>query len=260
MRPRNPRAPILGLAALVLLTTASPALAYIVFLKNGSQIVTQKKYEIKGSQAILTMPNGTQVSYKASEIDLAKTEEVNRAGSLSGARIIDTKSPEPLKKETPVEEKETFGSLISQRTLALPEPAKRTTGAEGALPKTSAGFVNLPALPRKQFADPETASQIMSYLKGQGLDSVRVYQGTGARRAMVEIQVSSEASAFKAMKDVANCVIQIGQAKRIEAFELLMIADDKTPAGQFTLNADLATQLASGRIESSTFFVRYVEF
>ncbi len=51
----------------------------------------------------------------------------------------------------------------------------------------------------------------MSYLRGQEVDEVRVYQGSKAKRALVEVVAASEASVFKVMKDAANCVLQLDQ-------------------------------------------------
>lgn len=263
------------------LLLAAPASAYIVILKNGSQITTQKKYELQGEKVLLTLQNGTKASYRASEIDFAKTDEVNRYGTLNNSQLLDVKDNERKPAVARQDDEKTFGDLISNRNLALPESGARRpapaqaptsgTGKSGAASSaasasngtnTPAGFVNLPALPRKPLSDSELSSEIMTYLRGQGVDDIRIFQGSRNRRALVEVVASSEASVFKVMKDAANCLLQIEQRfpKKLESIELYLTADGKTPAGQFTLNADLANQLASGRVEPATFFVRYVEF
>ena len=261
----TPKHPYRWLAALALgVLLATPASAYIVVLKNGSQITTQKKYEVQGDRVLLTMPNGTKASYKASEIDFKKTDEVNRFGSLSNSQVLDVKEEAPTAGPSKDDEK-SFGDLISNRSLALPDAGKKpAAGANNAAKSgtTAAGFVNLPALPRKPFGEGELSTEIMSYLRGQGVDEIRIYQGSKTKRALVEIVAASEASVFKVMKDAANCMVQLDQRfpKKLEAIELYLTADGKLPAGQFTLTPDLASQLASGRIEPATFFVRYVEF
>lgn len=254
---------LMSLACGILLAT--PASAYIVILKNGSQITTQKKYEVKGDKVLLTLQNGTTASYKAAEVDFEKTEEVNRYGIMNNSKVLDVKDPTrpaPVKQE----DDRSFGDLISNRNLALPEQGRKKATADPAenvkSGMTAAGFVNLQALPRKPFAEGELSSEIMAYLRGQGVDDIRVYQGSKAKRALVEIVAASEASVFKTMKDAANCMVQLEGRfpKKLEAIELYLTADGKMPAGQFTLTPDLANQLASGRIEPATFFVRYVEF
>ena len=254
---------LLGLVLGALLAT--PASAYIVILKNGSQITTQKKYEVRGDKVFLTLQNGTTASYKASEIDFAKTDEVNRYGTLNNSQVLDVKdqAANPAPKQ---DDERSFGDLISNRNLALPDQGRKKSTVDPAentkSGTTSAGFVNLPALPRKPFAEADLSSEIMAYLRGQGVDDIRIFQGSKAKRALVEIVASSEASVFKTMKDAANCMVQLEGRfpKKLEAIELYLTADGKLPAGQFTLTPDLANQLASGRIEPATFFVRYVEF
>lgn len=269
--PMTPRRSRIASFRLVLLSLAfaalfaAPASAYIVILKNGSQITTQKKYELQGDKVLLTLPNGTKASYKASDVDFAKTDEVNRYGTLKDSQVLDVKEEKKLPVARPDDDK-AFGDLITNRSLALPEGGRKASagGGEGGKGSgaTTAGFVNLPALPRKPFADGELSSEIMGYLRGQGVDDVRIFQGSKARRALVEVVAASEASVFKVMKDAANCLLQMDQRfpRKLESIELYLTADGKMPAGQFTLTADLANQLASGRIEPSTFFVRYVEF
>lgn len=262
--PLRPRLLLLALACGALL--AAPASAYIVILKNGSQITTAKKYELQGDKVLLTLANGTTASYRASEVDFAKTDEVNRFGTLNNSTLLDVKEEKKTAAAKPDEE-QAFGNLISKRNLALPAqsskpPSQRPEEPAKANGLTKAGFVNLTALPRRPFADAELSAEIMSYLRGQGVDEVRIYQGSKAKRALVEVVAASEASVFKVMKDAANCVLQLDQRfpKKLESLELYLTTDGKLPAGQFTLTAELANQLASGRIEPSTFYVRFVEF
>ncbi len=258
----RPRLLLSTLACLFLF--AGPASAYIVILKNGSQITTTKKYEVRGEKVLLTLSNGTTASYRAAEIDFAKTDEVNRYGTLNNSTVLEAQ--EEKAEPTKPDEERAFGDLISNRSLALPPQNRKTSGQRSDDAKTGgntkAGFVNLTALPRRPFSDAELSSEIMTYLRGQGVDEVRIYQGSKAKRALVEVVAASEASVFKVMKDAANCVVQLEQRypKKLESLELYMTTDGKTPAGQFTLNAELANQLASGRVEPATFFVRYVEF
>ena len=60
----------LGLAAL-------EVSADVVVLKDGATIQTSKPYVVKGSQALLTLPDGTLTSIPASQIDAQKTAAAN---------------------------------------------------------------------------------------------------------------------------------------------------------------------------------------
>ncbi len=62
---------------LLLLLFAVPGAAYVVFLKDGSQIVTKEKYSVEGARATLVLPGGSEVSYAAAEIDFERTLEAN---------------------------------------------------------------------------------------------------------------------------------------------------------------------------------------
>ncbi len=90
--PLRPRLLLLALACGALL--AVPASAYIVILKNGSQITTAKKYEVQGDKVLLTLANGNTASYRASDIDFAKTDEVNRFGTLNNSTLLEVKEEE----------------------------------------------------------------------------------------------------------------------------------------------------------------------
>jgi len=256
------------LASLLLLPAAAGA--YVVHLKDGTTITTQGPPKIDGDQAILTLPAGTQTSYAAAEIDFEKTEEANQV-DYGTAKLIDEGRSEQVAKDQSLDDKRTLGDLLGQREsgqLALPEPRRRRPretaeeGEERQLPATKAGFVDLMAVRRETYPKPEIMSEVMRYLKGQGIDDVRVYRGTAPDRALLEIVAASEASVFKALKDSANGLVQMNERfpDDVAAFELLLLTENQIRAGQFTLTPDVAAELASGRIDPPSFFLRYVEF
>ncbi|MEM1203202.1 MAG: hypothetical protein AAGN66_08235 [Acidobacteriota bacterium] len=243
--------------------------AYVVILKDGTQITTEGKYEVKGNQVLLTLPNGTQTSYPSADVDFGKTDEVNRGVNLSGARLIEGGQSVQLSEETRFEDdRKTFGELLNERSsgLALPEPRVRqatqeTAGAAGP-PVTTAGFVDLVGLRREPFENSEILSEVIGYLKGQGNDDVRVFQGSEPGHPLVEIVAASEASVFKSMKDAANCLVQIHERypSDVTAFDLLLVTDNNIRAGQFSLTPEMANLLVTGQMEAPAFFLRYVEF
>ena len=255
--------PYAHLIALLFLT-ASPAWSYIVFLKDGSQIQTKEKYRIEGDTAILILPSGTSASYKASEIDIEKTERVNVVDYGTAKLIEGLDKQTLLAKNTRFEDEPSFGEYISGRDLALPEVRKRQTTevAQDALPTTRAGFVDLMALSRKQYPSTEVTAEVLGYLRGQGLDRVRIFQGTEPDRPLIEIVAASEASVFKAIKDSASGLAQIHERfpELVRAFELVMMTESQDRAGQFVLTPELADLLNSENLTVSQFFLRFVEF
>ncbi len=259
---RHPYARVALIVALLL--TALPAWGYIVFFKDGSQITTKEKYRIEGDRVILILPSGTEASYDASEIDIEKTEEINVI-DYGTARLIEglnktTRLPKGVRFE---EEDPSFGEYISGRGLALPEVRKRVAAtSEDELPTTRAGFVDLMAFRRSPYPSAEITTEVLGYLKGQGLDRVRIYQGTETDRPLIEIVSASEASVFKAIKDSAACLAQIHESfpELVRAFELVMMTESQERAGQFVMTPELAEMLVSGQLNVSQFFLRFVEF
>lgn len=257
----------LVLAALLAMVFASaPLLAYIVVLKDGTQITTSTKYERQGDSVILTLMSGTRTEYPASDIDFARTDELNDGVNFSNARVLENGTAQRIDRNVPTEtDEKSFAELVSERSgggLALPAQSRRPEETEAApekqLPRTTAGFVDFKALRRAPFADDDMTSEIIRYLRGQGHDSVRVYQGTAGDRPLVEITTASEASVFKALRDAANCLVQ--KDERLSGIDLLLLGTDSNRAGQFSLDREMASNLASGQIEPSEFFLAFVEF
>lgn len=265
---RLPKISTLMLAVLVAGFAAVPATAYVVILKDGEQITTSGKYERQGDMVILTLPNGTTASYPASDIDFAKTDEVNTGQNLSNARLIEGRKTKQLAEETVFERsRKSFADLVSERSeggLALPEQSRReekVNADEPALPRTEAGFVDLVEMRRDPFPDEELSGEIVRYMRSQGAQDVRVYRGTSDGRPLVEVVATSEASVFKAVRDSANCLVQArGKFSALSGFDLLLVTENQILAGQFSLTPELANELVTGKIEPQSFFLRYVEF
>lgn len=264
---------LLAMLALSLLIVA-PALAYTVFLKDGTQIIAKEKYRIEGERVILTLPSGTQAFYQAAEVDIAKTEEFNKV-DYGTAKVIEGKETRTLATDEALDDKVTLTDLLSRRekTLAMPEPQRRApdtpTPTErdsqelaASVPRTKAGFADFFEMPREPYPKAVILSEVMRYLKGQGWDAVRLYRGTRLDRPLVEIVAASEASVFKAMKDAANGLVQIHERfpEDVGGFELLLVTDSQLRAGQFTLTPELANLLVTEELDVASFFLRYVEF
>ncbi|MEM1178858.1 MAG: hypothetical protein AAGM22_10985 [Acidobacteriota bacterium] len=256
--------------ALAAVFIAVPASGFIVILKDGKQINATEMHERDGDLVILTLPNGTQASYPAADIDFKMTEQINEGRNLSNARLIEGGEAKQLDENTRFEKsRKSFAELVNQRSagggLALPEQSRRevevASSDEPSLPRTTAGFIDLTALRRDPFPDDEVAGEIVRYMRSQGAQDVRVYSGTGEGRPLVEVVATSEASVFKAVRDSANCLVQVrGKHSSLRAFDLLLLTDKQIFAGQFSLTPDLANELVTGKIEPPSFYLRYVEF
>ncbi len=254
-------------AAAMFLLVSPPVWGYIVFLKDGSQLTTKSKYRIEGDKAILILPSGTEASYDAALIDFEKTDAVNVVDYGNAKLLEGVGGPKLLAKNVEIEDEDAgFGEFISGRSLALPEVRRRnpeaSASADDGPPTTPAGFIDLLALRRKPYPNTEITTEVLGYLKGQGIDRVRIYQGTESDRPLIEIVAASEASVFKALQDSANGLVQIHERfpRDVAAFELLLMNESQALAGQFILTPERANLLASGQLNPSTFFLRFVEF
>lgn len=261
---------ILSMAVLLAVLLAGSAHAYIVVLKDGSQIPTKEKYRIEGDKAILILPSGVQASYDAADIDIERTEKINVV-DYGTARLIEGQNTTRLNTEVKLDDKRTLSDLIGGREggLALPEPRRRSRAGQPqaveddgtTIPLTQAGFVDLMALPKVPYPKTDITAEVMGYLKGQGVENVRVYKGSQGDHALLEIVTASEASVFKAIKDSANGLVQINERfPEVAAFELLLLTDSQVRAGQFVLTPELANILVTDSLDLPTFYLRYVEF
>lgn len=253
-----------SLLAVLALASATAASAYIVVLKNGNQIVAREKPQIRDGKAYFTTQSGTETFLAAADVDLAKTEAVNKDNPDRNARVIETKDAEPEPVE--VAQKPTLRDLARQRSsLAPPVSAKPDAGTAmdpAKLPHTPAGNVDLVQLPRNDYRNGDLKGELLRYLRGQGIDQVSVFQGTKPERVLVEMTTNTEASVFKGIKDAAGALLQVRELYpgKVAALEVLMSTDARVRAGQFLFTPELASDVASGNLTPEAFFLHNVEF
>lgn len=79
---------LLSLAVLALACLAFPAHAYVVILKDGTQIITRDQFRVEAGKARFTLQNGTESFLELSEIDVVKTVEANKV-NYGSAVVLD---------------------------------------------------------------------------------------------------------------------------------------------------------------------------
>lgn len=267
-----------AIAVLGALLLAAPAWSYVVYLKDGSQIIAREKYRVEGDIALVVLRSGVTSSIPLAEIDVERCERENTidlgtARKIEGLEKIDEIDAPP---PPPPEKRETIADLLRDREstdggpgsgLTLPEPRRARPEADPAerLPRTKAGYVDLLKLPRQRHEDVDLAAAVRDYLRGQGLSLVEVFQGSDERHLLLEIVANAEPLVFQALTESANALLQIREQfpDRLDSFELLLLADTSDRpgrAGQFLLAPEHAEMLATGAISPASFFLRYVEF
>jgi hypothetical protein len=261
------RRPRFLLFALLAFLAAAPLLAagYTIFLKDGSRLIAKQKYKVQNGRAIITLPNGTQTFVQASQIDVKRTEEYNRAG-YGGAVVLPGTSQDVGRPPGEPPKDKTLADLIATKEAAprdLPGTRRETSAPPpGGLVKTRAGFPDLTTLPRKPFASAEVAAQVQQFFRGQGIDEVEVYEGTEANQPLVEVTASSEGSVFKALATAANSLLDVRDAfpQRVAAFQVLLTTPERERAGQFVLTPEMAADLVAKKLDVTAFFIRNVQF
>lgn len=261
MRLRN-----LGMSAL-LLTLTSPAWAYTVYLKDGSKIIAKERYRVKGDQAVLILPNGTETSIPANSIDIKKTEAENR-DDIGTALVIEggkarQARPGEIQSEQDRNRDKRLADLIAERAVAtrkLPEARRENT--ESTPVTSGSGNPDLSTLARRPYQEADIASQIEAALDAAGVAGASVFQGTASSRPFVFFSANSEAEVMAGITAGADALLKVQQLfpGRVSALELLMVTTNNERAGQFLLTPDQASDLVNKRVSPTAFFMENVQF
>lgn len=272
-RPTLLRATRPTVLVLLALLVASPLFAYTIYLKDGTKMVSQEKYTVRDGKAYFTLQNGTQTYLAFSEIDVERTDKANErdvgtALMVEGGEVREV-AIEDVQRERR-RNQPTLRDLIRSGVAGpsnLPDPVVPDASGNSAdgtaeLPRTVAGFVDLTALDRKAFGNPEVTTKIQELFERRELEEVEVFQGTSPRRPLVEVITGSEAGVFRAIVVASSALIQLQEQNpnQVEALELLLTTPTGSRAGQFTIGADEARALLTRQIDPQAFFLRYVQF
>ncbi len=260
---RKTRLLLTGLAVFALVS--APLAAYTVYLKDGSTIIARGPYRLDGDTAIITLQNGTRSSINASEIDVARTREVNQSDYGSAVVIDDRQLTELPTQPGPPPKKELSDIIGSGPTARSRPQARRPTPADpgSAEPRrTQAGYLDYLTAQRTPFRDLEVSSQLQRTFRAQGVEEVLIYQGTQQGHLLVDVTANSEASIFRSLKVAALALLRIRESSpgQVEALELVLSTSNREPGGQFLMTPALAQSLVTDEVEISRFFIENVRF
>lgn len=246
------------LCLLLLALVATPALAYTIYLKDGSRLLAKTKYVIEGDRAIIVLPSGQKTSFPAAEIDVERTEAANQQ-NLGTAIVIEGGKAQDLARNQAPPPKESLQDLIQKRGAEVAEPpppvqSRAPVGAEVRRRPDPAG--------RTPFRNPALANELKAFLITRGV-AAEVYQGSTAQRARLVFETRSEGAAFKALLATAAAFVDVRERfpGQLEALQLQLDVPDSTgSAGRFTMTPEQAAALVGGRIELTRYYVDNVEF
>lgn len=254
------------LIPLLVLLIAAPAAAYTIYLKDGSRLIAREKYTVEDGKAIIVLQSGTQTFIDASEIDVERTEAANKgrygtALHLEEGRLTDTPSAKP-----PAPRRDTLTD-VAGRSGATPRRPVRRAPREGAAGSGTPqigpdGSVDLATLPRRAYRDLDIAAEIQRIFRSQGIEEIKIYQGTQSGTPLLEVTANSEASVFRSLETAANALVHVRTeiSTAVETLELVLATASRSPAGQFVLTPSAAQALAGKELEASAFFVQNVRF
>lgn len=257
------RAPRPLLLVFLVSLCAAPAFAYNIYLKDGSRLIAQEPYEIRGDQALITLQNGARTSIDASEIDVERTREAN-AGGYGSALVLDDGKLTELPAEEEPQPEATLSDIVGDRrsTVVDRPPARRPVPRPVEPKRPTSDTVDLRSLPRRPFSDLDVAAEVQRIFRAQGVEHVLISQGTATNRLLVDLTTNSEASVFRALEVSSRVLLHTRDVYPAAStvFELLLSTAEREHAGQFVLTQSLARVLADGEVDPSAFFIEHVQF
>ncbi|MFN7943274.1 MAG: hypothetical protein U0X73_16910 [Thermoanaerobaculia bacterium] len=254
---------LLALTALL----AAPALAYTIYLKDGSRVVAKEKYKIEGNQALIILPNGTVASYPAGDIDVQRTEAAN-LNNLGTALMIDGGKTVEVQVNKPKEENPNrLAKLIEQnkagmRDVSAPAGSAPVRPAAGEPNRGPSGYPDLTTASRDPLRNVDLAAAIRSFVLSRGIDGIEIFEGVAPRRPLLVYNTTSEGAVFKALVASANALLVVRERfpSQVAGFDVLCEAPNAGRGGQFTLDPESAAAVVSGKVDLTRFFVDHVQF
>jgi hypothetical protein len=239
------------LVVLCLALSASWASAvYIIILRNGSRIVAQKRYEVKGENAVFRNKTGTLMSVPLEQIDIQKSARVNamNLGDAVALEFVDEVKPTPVPSPTP-----SVGSLGRIREgLAAPE-------ADAAKPTPTPGIT----FQEKGYSDKQVELAFTEGLERSHIYLYRMSEGTRPGYFFVEVQVNGQREVLEALDAITTTYHLLHQSapdRTPERVEIQMLNESAKEAGLFRISAADASDLVLKKITPEDFFVKHVIF
>lgn len=259
-----------ALLTVLALLLAAPLAAYTIYFKDGRTLQTKGKHRVVNGVAVVTLLNGTQASFNPQEIDVKRTDEMNKT-DLGAAEIIDSGRRQAPGAPPPPQREQRISDLINKSGAGPRDvaPARREAPAESpatrsSAGKTQAGYPDFSAIARTQtpYAAADVSGELRQFFLGQKAEAADVFQGTQDGRPLVVVTTSSENSVFRALSVGANALLHVRDRfpGKVAGLELLMVTPNRERAGQFVLTPEMAEELVAKRVGLVSFFLDNVQF
>jgi hypothetical protein len=234
------------LVLLALTLAASVASAYNIKLKDGSIIFARSMYEVKGTKAIITLPNGTVTQLDLESIDVPGTEQYNKDNPGNVIAIVPGEDKDiklPVLKPPPTY---SLQEMLRQRKTHLgAPPAKNAGGAEGGASGTS-----------WQAPEPAVELAFRRVLDGAAISQYRLTSYRGRLRLLAT--ANSEEAVFNMLSASARAVSDLQEKGKGTVVEIIMTTPAGDSAGSFEMSPESARELVNGTVGVADYFIKNV--
>lgn len=229
--------------ATLLLTLFIPttlAAQYIVVLRDGKRYNAKARWQVVDGKALIRLENGTTLQLDPSLIDVAATEQVNKAG-LGDATVIGTSAP-PAQSGTRAPE-QSLGSVTRLREKNAARPDAGTAAA-------AASAIPLNVLDRYRNAY-DNLGYYDANIRATGPDTMRV-----------ELVAENEQQVFNALSATAYLMEKLPPTTKVDVreVELHLLTLRGGYAGRFRMDRQDSTELESKTVTPQLWFVNNVIF
>jgi hypothetical protein len=236
------RAPLLFL--LLLLAAAPATLAYNIVLKSGAILFAREKYTVKANKAIITLQNGTVVSYDLSQVDVPGTEKYNKENAGNVLTLETGMDKATMPRAVPTQPaRTTLQDVIREKKISLGAAPPKSSQSESS----SSAF---------QPVEPAVDQAFRKTLDGASIMQYRLVAYRGKVRLLAT--ANTEEAVFNLLAASARVIADLSNHDKGINVDIVLTTSGGDSAGSFDMNPEHARQLVNGNITAADYFVRNV--
>ena len=239
----------LTLIAFASLLSAQAFANYTIVLKDGTHYNAKTKWTIQNGKALVTLESGSTMTINPNEIDVAKTDEVNKL-DMGNVTVLghEQQAVPSTAKQAP-----TLGQMVKMRR----QQQAQATPAPVTPPPTHATAPAAPS-PVADNLDPRLKDTFERAYENVGIFEHKL---TGTNRSVrVQVTADSEEKVFNAISATAFLIARNAGVDnvQIDMVELYMATTTGGAAGRFQINRADADSINNKAISLQDYFVRKV--
>ena len=241
----------LAVAAFATLLSTQAFANYTIVLKDGTHYNAKTKWTMQNGKALVTLDSGSTMTINPNEIDVAKTDEVNKL-DMGNVTVLghEQQAVPSTAKQAP-----TLGQMVKMRRQQ--QAGQPTTTPPPATPATHATAPAAPS-PVADNLDPRLKDTFERAYENVGIFEHKL---TGTNRSVrVQVTADSEEKVFNAISATAFLISRNAGVDnlQIDIVELYMATTTGGAAGRFQINRADADSINNKAISLQDYFVRKV--